>query len=57
MKHQTMTTDFTQEYNEIIKLADSEVLSVQPNSYESGQIKKFTLFDSTPTPILTDHIQ
>lgn len=50
--------DFLREYEEIMKLVGRNMNSIETEwNNNGGRIKKFSLFDKTPTPILSNNSQ
>jgi len=50
--------DFFNEYNEIMRIAGREMERIETDwNNNGGRIKKFSMFDKTPTPILSNNSQ
>jgi len=57
-KAETPQRDFLNEYNEIMRLAGREMGRIETDwNNNGGRIKKFSLYDKTPTPILSNNSQ
>jgi hypothetical protein len=57
-KAETPQRDFFNEYNEIMHIAGREMERIETDwNNNGGRIKKFSLYDKTPTPILSNNSQ